>query len=170
MPAIGGGPDEPYGSWGAYVRATVVMGVVWLVYTGVFAAAITAWLRYGARRRTGAMAAKCRVLMLSAVPLVLPMLVLLPLQVLVRARDQIVPMGTFPSDPAWEQLWVVGFKVLGSLRWLLVPLAVWGWIVSRAWIGLTRTESWRRSGCCTQCGYALAGGDGGCPECGEGKR
>jgi hypothetical protein len=156
-PLIGGGLDEPYSSWAMYMRATWdgwAYGVLVLPVTLM----ITACVSMLERRARGLPAARCRALLLAAVPLLLPMLAFVPFHVVAAARDQMtVPPPAFADWGGW--------RLFGSVHWLWVFFLGWCGTVLWADFRLTRMD-WENH--CLRCGYSREGlGNEICPECGS---
>jgi hypothetical protein len=157
-PLVGGGLSEPYISWRSYLQDTLLFATLCILFAVALAVMWCAALNYAARRNTGLQAAKSRALMLSAVPLIAPLLLILPCQIVARSQGQIFPQ---PAFTLWS-----GWNFFSSPRWLLVLAAGWCVMVVHSWLVLSRHDDWRKSGCCLRCGYDLRGTRDPCPECG----
>jgi hypothetical protein len=155
LPVIGGGVAEPYPNWDEYLWDTLSFAPFWGACSLTVSVPL-AWLMAMYSRGQDAQSIMRRALLLSAVPVTLPALVLLPFRVIARSYGQV-----FLNPPPFPS----GIRYLGS-SWLLLALVV-AWFVSfvHAVRTIRRREIWAGTGCCTRCGYSLEG-LGSCPECG----
>jgi hypothetical protein len=121
---IGGGPDEPYVTWGEYFRDTTGLAALWSLVTLVFSLLIGLILWTVVRRADPRTRAHGMAMMFSAIPFALPLLARLPFQIVHRSTGQINPPPAFTRSLVW--------LVVGSDWWLLAFAGAWIAILVRS--------------------------------------
>jgi hypothetical protein len=150
----GGGLDEPYATWHAYLHDTkgTSIGLLILTFFPCGALSLCLWA-IGQTTKVRTRSVMCRTFSLGAVPVLVPLLALVPFQIVDRSVDQIFPPPlTVPN--------------YGSDWFLLAIIAGWCWMMIHAWRVVHRQARWVATGCCAVCGYDLRDTPTACPECG----